>query len=106
MPRLRPSIRKLGTKNIRELVFTILESYLEDKSKDSNIIRRFGLSKASFSRFAGRDWQKSCNVPDLWRNLAKVMLRDIQFIEAAARLGIKDMLHTILNTDEVSNNVR
>ncbi len=29
-----------------------------------------------------------------------------KIIEAAARLGIKDMLHTILKTDEVSNNVR
>ncbi len=101
----RPAIRKLGREKVRQLVLRILDGYVEQGSKDIDIAKEFNLSKATFSRFAGRDWQKSKDgssmvVPDLWRNMAKMINRDPYFSEAAIRLGIKEMVDMIQQESE------
>ncbi len=101
----RPAIRKLGREKVRQLVLRILDGYVEQGSKDIDIAKEFNLSKATFSRFAGRDWQKSKDgsamvVPDLWLNMAKMIHRDPHFSEAAIRLGIKDMVDMIQQESE------
>ncbi len=101
----RPAIRKLGREKVRQLVLRILDGYVEQGSKDIDIAKEFNLSKATFSRFAGRDWQKSKDgsamvVPDLWLNMAKMIHRDPYFSEAAIRLGIKEMVDAIQQESE------
>jgi len=101
----RPAIRKLGREKVRQLVLRILDGYVEQGSKDIDIAKEFNLSKATFSRFAGRDWQKSKDgssmvVPDLWLNMAKMINQDPYFSEAAIRLGIKDMVDMIQQESE------
>ena len=101
----RPAIRKLGREKVRQLVLRILDEYVEQGSKDIDIAKEFNLSKATFSRFAGRDWKKSKDgssmvVPDLWRNMAKMINRDPYFSEAAIRLGIKEKVDMIQQESE------
>ena len=101
----RPAIRKLGREKVQQLVLRILNDYVEQGSKDIDIAKEFNLTKATFSRFAGRDWQKSKGgssmvVPDLWLNMAKMIHRDPYFSEAAIRLGIKEMVDMIQQESE------
>ena len=97
----RPAIRKLGSEKVRQLVLRILNDYVEQGYKDINIAKEFNLTKATFSRFAGRDWKKrGKDIPDLWRNIARIMHRDPHFSEAAIRLGIKDRVDMILEESE------
>ena len=94
----RPAIRKLGKKGVRALVLRILDALTQPEAKDIEIVRDFKLSKATYSRFAGRDWLKNgekWEVPDLWRNIAGVIIRDPLFFEASVRLGIIDMVQLI-----------
>jgi len=97
----RPAIRKLGREKVQQLVLRILNDYVEQGSKDIDIAKEFNLTKATYSRFAGRDWKKSKNgsamgVPDLWLNMAKMINQDPYFSEAAISLGIKEMVDRII----------
>jgi len=101
----RPAIRKLGQEKVRQLVLRILNDYVEQGYKDVDIAKEFNLTKATFSRFAGRDWKKSTDgsstvVPDLWLNIAQIIHRDPHFSEAAIRLGIKEMVDMIQQESE------
>jgi len=102
----RPAIRKLGREKVRQLVLRILDDYVEQGYKDIDIAKEFNLTKATFSRFAGRDWKKSGKdgsstvVPDLWLNIAKIINRDPHFSEAAIKLGIKDRVDMIEQESE------
>ncbi len=98
----RPAIRRLGKEGLRRLVLRILNDYIDAGHKDVDIAREFNLSKATFSRFAGRDWQKNSKgkagtvVPDLWQNMAMVISQNPYFVEAASRLGVKGTIDTIV----------
>ena len=97
----RPAIRKLGSEKVRQLVLRILNEYVEQGSKDINIAKEFNLTKATFSRFAGREWKnRGKDIPDLWRNIARIVHRDPHFYEAAIRLGIKEVVDRILEESE------
>lgn len=97
--KLRPAIRKLGQEKVKCLVLQILNMYLENIQSDEEIAREYGISKSTFSRFAGRNWKKgaagSYQIPDLWRNMAGVILKNSIFSETALSLGIGDMLEEI-----------
>ena len=99
---MRSAISKLGKQKVKLLVETILDHLITDNN-DSNIAKEFGLSKATFSRFAGRSWQQQPglnNIPDLWRNVAKVVHRDPNFLEAVISLGIKADIDLISNDQD------
>ncbi len=99
LPKLRPAIRKLGQEKVKELVLVILNLYVEEKQSDEEIAEEYGLSKATFSRFAGRNWKKNktgaFQVPDLWSNMAEVIIKNPIFMETALSLGIGDMIKEI-----------
>jgi len=103
---LRPAIRNLGKKRVRKLVLKILYSYIENYYKDIEISKEFGLSKATFSRFAGSDWNKdntenkSLKVPDLWKNMASVIVADPYFCQAANEVGVIDIIKRISNNPQ------
>ena len=99
---LRPAIRKLGGRIIKSLVFRIFDDLSEDDFHEAKIAKEFGISKATFSRFAGSQWRKedmeSTTVPDLWRNTAVVMAQSDAFLDKVVESGFKVGLERILNT--------
>ena len=97
--KLRPSIRRLGSENVRKLVSIILEHYTDEDYSDTLIAKKFGLSKATFHRFAGCEWKdKKSNkeVPDLWKNISKVMLSNPIFADIALSCGVLGTIEKIV----------
>ncbi|MBI4659764.1 MAG: hypothetical protein HY735_13065 [Verrucomicrobia bacterium] len=83
----RPAIQELGPSKLRALVLRIFEDICHGDYHDGELAREFGLSKATFSRFAGSQWDQT--IPDLWRNLAaQILARDEGFAEVARELGL------------------
>ncbi|MCJ7802798.1 MAG: hypothetical protein MUP82_10625, partial [Candidatus Marinimicrobia bacterium] len=105
----RPAIRKLGRNKLKELVLYTLDNYLNDLKNDEDIARKFDISKATFSRFAGRDWKKSTGgsknliIPDLWKNVAAVITHNPLFLETAITLGIKGVIDKIVHHTDGEN---
>lgn len=101
---LRPSIRSLGEEKVKQFVKKILESILYDENNDISIAKEFGISKATFSRFAGRDWKNNNNgeVPELWKNIAKIFTSNPILVEEAISQGIKPMIDNILKSSQKS----
>ena len=101
----RPAIRKLGKQKLNNLVLYILDNYLNDLKNDEDIAEEFGISKSTFSRFAGKDWRKNTGqnneiiIPDLWKNMAGVIMQNQVFVETAINLGIKDFIDIIVNQE-------
>ncbi len=62
----------------------------EGDYRDCVLARGFGLSKATFSRFAGSRWQIHSDgpIPDLWANTAEVLAHHTPFIQAAKDAGV------------------
>lgn len=81
----RPAIRKLGRLQLRALVLEIFEDL--SNVSDTTLSQKYGLSKASYSRFAGRNW--SLEVPDLWRNTARVLVYVPQFRALLEKSGLQ-----------------
>ncbi len=92
--RQRPAIRRLGRERLRLLIGRVFSDIADGEYQDSAIARAFGLSKPTFSRFAGSNWSvrlsgpDQLSIPDLWRNLAHIMAQDPEFLAAAARAGV------------------
>jgi len=89
----RPAIRALGADRLRALIQQIFADLSGGCCADGRIARAYGLTKATFSRFAGSRWgaatnQGTNNVPDLWRNTASVLASDPAFVEVAEGFGL------------------
>ena len=96
----RRSIRKLGKEKLEMLVIRIFEDLDAGTFKDQQIAKDFGLSKATFSRFAGSRWHASATaaIPDLWQNTAHVLSTHPEFKEATIAAGVwKKVEQTIEN---------
>ncbi|MCX7013949.1 MAG: hypothetical protein NTW86_15590, partial [Candidatus Sumerlaeota bacterium] len=100
--RQRPAIRSLGRERLKALIHEVFER-LEDPSKPAHeTATRFGLSPASFSRFAGSRWreeppsEKEGRVPDLWLNVARVLSNHPGFVEAAKVSGVWPQVERVL----------
>lgn len=94
----RRSIRQLGKEKLKQLILRIFEDLESDTFKDQQVARDFGLSKATFSRFAGSKWQSSGTdtIPDLWLNTAQVLASNKDFKEAAIQAGVFKDIEKIL----------
>lgn len=90
----RPSIRNIGQKKLKLLIHEVFEAAQDRTNCDSNIARKFGLSKASFSRFAGSQWTYP-NTPDLWRNLAHLIAHHPVMKETAQHNGVWNTIKAI-----------
>lgn len=98
---LRPSIRRLGKQKVKELVLKILDQFDDMKFSDASIANEYGLDKATFSRFASSKWSRDDGIdriPDLWKNIAGVISRNPNFVDAAVTLGIKGSIDLISGT--------
>jgi len=107
--RLRPAIQSLGKENIKRLVLRILNDLADGQYNTSRIIEEFNLSKAALSRFAGIRWNISAEsaakqrIPDLWRNVAEVVMSDPESIESAVSVGTKEIVQTICESSGPNN---
>ena len=98
----RPSIRALGGPAVKRLVETVFESLAGDGYRADRIAGTFGLSKPSFSRFAGCRWTRDSgasgkeDIPDLWKNTAHVVASHEDFAAVAQRAGVWDQVRRAL----------
>ena len=88
--RQRRAIQKLGEPKLKALILKIFESLDIGNTPDRELAREFGLSKATFSRFAGSHWNKSDGntIPDLWQNTAQVLAMNPDFKDVVIAAGI------------------
>ncbi|MEM1355025.1 MAG: hypothetical protein AAGH88_09090 [Planctomycetota bacterium] len=110
--RQRRRIRELGRAKLKAMIHAVLEARVQGEACDHEIAAAFGLTRSTFSRFAGSHWQLNEDdarradngreratetnsavphqqrVPDLWRNLAQVLSRHPVFREVAQEAGV------------------
>jgi hypothetical protein len=97
----RRSIRVLGQEKLKQLILRVFQDISHDDYNDGKIARYFGLSKATFSRFAGSRWKASNKrIPDLWLNTAQVLSTHPDFKEAAKQAGVWEQVEIVLNKDK------
>ena len=105
--RQRPAIRALGPESLHRLILRIFDDLADSTFSDGEIAREFGLSKATFSRFAGSRWHMgderngpdgSPAIPDLWRNTAGVLAADEDMADVAREAGVWGSLRRATRT--------
>lgn len=71
----RGAICRLGRKRLIALIHRVFDELVTGRLEDHAIAAEFGLSPATFSRFAGSRWKPGDGrrIPDLWRNTAQVV---------------------------------
>ena len=84
----RRSIRKLGKDKLKQLVLRVFEDIETGEYQDQLVAKEFGLSKSTFSRFAGSRWHETNRIPDLWMNTAQVLASKPEFKEAAIEADV------------------
>ncbi|MFH1614962.1 MAG: hypothetical protein ABIG61_07750 [Planctomycetota bacterium] len=99
----RPAIRSLGTTRLKKLIQMIFESLAGTGSDYRNILSEFGLSKATFSRFAGSRWNNngSSFIPDLWKNTAHVLANHPDFTEVVKEAGLWNKVRLAAGTERI-----
>ena len=103
--KLRPAVKSLGKKTLEQLILRIFSDLVDETFEDGAIANDFGLSKATFSRFAGSHWRERLTgeegdaIPDLWRNTAKAIATDPVFLEAAQGAHVSSIIQRMLNSD-------
>lgn len=104
--RQRPGIRKMGPQQLKAMILYIFEQLERGDYTDSDVARYFGVSKATYSRFAGQRWRErsenrgndDAEVPDLWRNVGQTVSLHAGFCEAAQEAGVWKRIETVLST--------
>ena len=92
----RPAIGALGCSALRQLILNIFEDLSIGCYVEGRLASAFGLSKATFSRFAGSRWQNIEHIPDLWANTAGTLARHKIFREAAYQAGVWEHVKEVL----------
>jgi len=99
----RKAIRALGGPNLRRLILRIFEDLSHECFRDSSLAEAFGISKATFSRFAGSRWRSNSKseIPDLWANTAKVLAHHSTFVEMAKEAGVWHQIEVIVSAEDL-----
>jgi len=102
----RPAIRALGKASLKKLVCQVFEALSTDQYEEKRIARFFGLSRPTFSRFAGSRWQTdpSSKPPDLWRNVAQTLAGHASFVAKAEEAGVWPQVQGIMKEDPKKEN--
>ena len=93
------------------MIRTIFTRLANEKYVEKDIARSFGLSPATFSRFAGSHWKNHCDninmvVPDLWNNTAHTLAGHLDFVKAAQKAGIWKRVCEIVKPEETKEGSR
>jgi hypothetical protein len=100
----RRSIRTLGKIKLKKMILQIFEEISCDDYKDSEIAKDFGLTKATFSRFAGSRWSNlGSSIPDLWHNTAQVLKDHPIFRQVAKDAGFWDDVVATVKSGALKN---
>jgi len=100
---LRPGIAKLGEKSIEHMILQIFSDLSEGDYSITRIADQYGASKPTLSRFAGSRWfeklenDEEIKIPDLWKNAAEVLTKDLYFMEKVLVSGFAGVIENILN---------
>lgn len=100
--KLRPAIRRLGEKELKNLVLHIFTTLSAGEYNAAEVAKRFGLSKATMSRFAGSTWSETAGeneepaIPDLWENTATVLRGNQAFMETVLASGFAGKVDKVL----------
>jgi hypothetical protein len=106
--KMRPAIKALGKESLYVMILRIFDDINGRKYEDNRIADEFGLSKATFSRFAGSKWSKKlgnkkAEIPDLWQNVAKIVATDSDFMELALEAGVSPNFKKAMGMIEANN---
>lgn len=97
----RPAIRNLGATMLGQLIQEIFSAIDTDRYEEKQLALQFGLSTATFSRFAGSRWHSGNKpMPDLWRNLAQLLSFDVRFAGLCADAGIIPFLNSTVTEED------
>ena len=104
----RPAIRALGKPRLRELVLQVFKDLGEETYEEKRLAESFGLSRATFSRFAGSRWRIDSDraIPDLWANTAETLANHEVFIETAEQAGVWEQVEMVLATNRTFDSGR
>ncbi|MEN6428748.1 MAG: hypothetical protein ABFE13_25650 [Phycisphaerales bacterium] len=100
----RPAVRGLGKDKLRRLIHEVFDGLVRGDYQADRIASSYGLSEATFSRFAGIRWKvdgvgpAAASVPDLWRNTAQTLARHPDFVTAAKHAGVWKQVTEVLDT--------
>jgi len=102
----RPAIQALGKASLKKLICHVFDALSTDQFEEKRIARIFGLSRPTFSRFAGSRWQTdpSSKPPDLWRNVAQTLAGHAAFVEKAKEAEVWPQVQGILKEDPKKEN--
>jgi hypothetical protein len=101
----RRAIRQLGAERLRRLVVEVFDALDSGEFNAAAIARRFGLSQASFSRFAATKRAAARNgsespLADLWLNTARCLSQSNDFIEAIKEIGLWRRVESVRHVAE------
>ena len=97
----RSAIKYLGEHKLKQLIFQIFEDIINDDFQDSQVAQKFGLSKSTFSRFAGSRWDiNGKTIPDLWMNTASILSAHPEFQDAAKKAGVWPQVMTTISNSK------
>ena len=88
--RQRRAIQALGAARLEELILHIFEDLAQGIYEEKLLAEAFGLSRPTFSRFAGSRWRDrpSGRIPDLWANMAQTLGSCGLFVDAAQKAAL------------------
>ena len=106
--KMRPAIRALGKESLYVMILRIFDDISGDRYEDNRIADEFGVSKATFSRFAGSHWSEKlgnekADIPDLWKNTARILASDPDFMELALETGVLPKLKKVMGVIGAGN---
>jgi hypothetical protein len=101
----RQTIQKLGKKKLKKLIHTIFNAMACGEYVEYRIAASYGLSPATFSRFAGAHWNKNdddiSSVPALWSNVAHTLAGHLKFVTEAKKAGVLKRVNAILEAEQI-----
>ena len=94
----RPAIKALGKPRLKQMILRIFENLAQEAYEEKRLADAFGISRATFTRFAGSRWKMDADgrVPDLWANTAQTLAAHAPFMEAAEEAGVWNNVELIL----------
>ena len=103
----RPTIQQLGKEKLKQMIHAIFDDLANGRYIEGALADRFGLSKATFSRFAGSRWSDQeqgtgkTAIPDLWCNTAGVLANHPDFMETAQKAGVWKRVCDVLDNQKI-----